>query len=72
MAQAHKPGSKSHKRSSKAPTGGFRRRERAARYGLSEVAVDRAWRAGQLPEPIYIGKVPFWPAARVEAFEATK
>jgi len=44
----------------------------AARYGLSEVAVDRAWRAGQLPEPIYIGKVPFWPAARVEAFEATK
>lgn len=42
----------------------------AARYGLSEVAIDRAWRSGELPAPLFIGRIPFWPADVIDKFEA--
>jgi hypothetical protein len=51
------------------PAAGFRREDLAEHFGMSPIGVDKAWRRGDLPAPIYIGRIPYWPASVVAEFE---
>jgi predicted DNA-binding transcriptional regulator AlpA len=48
----------------------LRKRQVAARYGITERSVDRRTRDGTLPKPIYVGpRCPRWDESALEELE---